>query len=289
VSLYAPALTRHKPQRWGPVSRGLVAPEWQWTHDGLILALPLWAGGGPAFDLSPYRDMATLNGNVVWAMSPYGLCLDFPSGGGDYVSVPDHARFTPTQGLTVFVIAKCDAYQTDICGLVAHYLSTGNQRSWFLGLDASGHLVIALSSDGSYQAANTVVGSTVVGTTNWFTAGLTWEPSVATRVYFNGIQDGVDAAGVIASLHNSTSDLWVGTQYQTTTNYNLDGKIAAVLVYNSTLRANEVYKLHLDPFAPFRMYEEWAFKAPAGPPPGVKNLYMGGIYGASRMDRRGRN
>ncbi len=84
-------LVAAKPAIWGPVSRGLVAPEWRWAWDGLVLAMPFWERAGPPRDVSGNGHHGTLPGggnDPSWILDGYGPAPLF-DGAGDHFNCGD--------------------------------------------------------------------------------------------------------------------------------------------------------------------------------------------------------
>lgn len=288
MSLYAPTLTKHKPQRWGPVSRGLVAPEWQWAHTELRCALLWWEGGGTVpLDMSLRRLAWLPENSPPWVFTKYGLAQKFTSGSSQALYRTDVSPVSSDSEGTivlVFVLGSLAADKT--------ILSFNDFGSWdnLFRINPDGADIQVLNKDNvdhyRFTTSGWVVGQTYIliftvgpnGNSMWRN-GQKLSPT-----YTSGSSASTEWLSDLSNL-----DRWyISKQFGGGESFGTHTFIE-YLHYGRHFTDSECQKISQDPFAPFCMAEEEVYKAPGGPPPGVKNLYMGGIYGATRMDRRGRN
>ena len=228
-----------------PLSRGLVG---LWLFNE--------GSGNKVFDLSGNGNICTLDGSI-WKAG--GVYLD---GTNDQFYAADDAAWTPTNGLTV--IAKLTLHTIPPVsneGIVAHYIGADSggvaksQRSWMIGVTTGGKLIVALSSDGTYQSANDVTGGTIITAGSTLTAAFTWNSGDSTRVYLNGVEDGSNATKP-SSLHNSTYPLYIGNDYYEYGHANqadtiINATIYWALIFNRALSASEIALLYREPFCMF--------------------------------------
>lgn len=93
---------------------------------------------------------------------PFGLWLD---GTGDYASTPDTAALDITGDITLEAEVTADDYTPGGFDVVlGKYVGSGNQRSYYMGINTSGQIVMGWSSAGTGATELTIV-STVALTT----------------------------------------------------------------------------------------------------------------------------
>jgi len=202
-------------------------------------------GTNTLYDLAKGNDGTLINmeaGDWVADTSNGGIrALDF-DGWNEYVDIGNVFDESAFSALSVFAWINLDATPPDGTeGIVSHYLGSGDQRSWMLGVDTSEKLIATFSSDGTFQAANTFTSSGNVGTGGWAHVGFIWDGSDA-YLYINGSQDGTNST-TPATLHNSTGDVWIGAQYGTVQSLLFNGLIDDVRIFNSALSQIEILKL----------------------------------------------
>ena len=96
----------YKPQRWA-LERGLVAPEWRSLWRDLVIAAPMWEGGGDPWDYAGRR-FGTVTG-PTWGVGPYGPKLTF-AGADHRVEWADAGDLADLTGdLSILLIWKRDA------------------------------------------------------------------------------------------------------------------------------------------------------------------------------------
>ena len=89
-----------KPQPWN-VSRGLVSPEFQGQHNGLIARWPMWEGGGHPFSvIDGYGNHLAMPGGTsdpVWQAHLGGMGLRW-DGTNDYLTAGDKDIYSFVEG-----------------------------------------------------------------------------------------------------------------------------------------------------------------------------------------------
>lgn len=192
-------------------------------------------------DLSEGAHHGTDNVSAAGKTGQVGLGQEL-DGTDDYVLIPDHDDFTPASGLTVLCWVNPDSWVTDNKGMVAQFLGAGNQRSWvLLGVPSAGDGLLygAVSANGSGSVNSGSAGT--LGTGSWRHCGFTWEPSTAIRAYIDGSEGAVNTTSIPASLHNSTADVWIGSQYDLVTGADqsfFDGLVDEVAIRSVASSAN---------------------------------------------------
>lgn len=172
----------------------------------------------------PYRNKwPTTVSKVTWPSSSTNI---------NQLTIPDSATFSAPTQLDIRVAVADVATGAAIRALASHYDTSGNQRSWWFGLDASDNLVFRMSSNGS---ADTTATSSVVATAlnTPVLLRVTWDSTVASpnvkfwtktlttgmpesaiaaalRANSEWVQLGTTQAGLVAALFNSTSVFRVG-------------------------------------------------------------------------------
>jgi len=234
-----------KPGAWIPGRS--VHPLWS----GCVLCLPMWEGMGDiVYDYSGHDNYGTFVKMKLSAWEPgiCGLSIRF-DGNNDYI---DCIRSEgATSSLSAFCVFRHEsgsllAHE----GLVSRYNESGD-RAWFLGVDKDSFVLRAeLSSDGTYQSANDVVGSTGLIADEWYNAALTYGES-GSKLYLNGVLDGENATAP-TSLHTGHR-VQVGVVNKTSDSKNLfNGNIAFVAVWDRELTEEEVRVLSADQFVMVR-------------------------------------
>jgi hypothetical protein len=171
------------------------------------------------------------------------MAYNFVAASRQYLSAPDSSTLDITGQLTVACWAKSSGSYSANRGLVSKYGFDGNQRSYVIYINASGFVGFALSTNGTFQATNVLMGSTAIGTDWAHIAGVV-TPSVRQEVFLNANSAAVKTSGVLANIHSGTAPLWIGAQFTISTSDNVfDGLIAEVGIWNVALTAAEIASL----------------------------------------------
>jgi hypothetical protein len=137
---------------------------------------------------------------------------DLPGSSGDYFSTPDSAANTIRQTITFEADVALDDYTSGaVQTIIGKGLSATVARGYRFEVTATGELSITLSLVGNTPQVTSV--SPVLGLGDGVRATLkaVWDSIEQTATYFlNGAQVGV-APHVIASIHDSTSEVEIGS------------------------------------------------------------------------------
>jgi hypothetical protein len=170
------------------------------------------------------------------------MAYNFTAASLQNLSVPDTTSLDITGQLTLACWAKSSGSYANNRGLVSKYIQLLNQRSYVLYITASGFVGFALSTDGTFQAANTITGSSAIGT-DWAHVAAVVTPSSRQEIFVNGASGAVKTSSVLASIHSGTAPLQIGQQFSNTVDFSFDGLIAEVGIWSAALTAAEIASL----------------------------------------------
>jgi len=206
-------------------------PNFSWkTLQGVFSALPGLRAGWTmgAFDeTGDVYGVSTLgtgrildyNGNPQFGavgLAPY-IALD---GTGDYLNAPDDAGLDIT-GLETYVVAAnsgltmgCWVYPTSVAGVQAvmgKWDENGvDERSYLIDLNGTAFRA-RISNDGTAGTLTTVSSTVTAAVNHWYCVQMSYDPSARLMISVNGTVTET-VAGVIASLHPGSADLYIGTR-----------------------------------------------------------------------------
>ena len=259
-------LTKHKPRVWGPVSPGLVPPEYQWAWRDLV---GLWlineGGGAKIFDSARHLSIGTPQAGVTWIQSRYGHALDFAGGANNRVNLGNFSPLHVSLPCTLFALAKADNF-TNLGQLIATddwNLDTAEYYGAHVGLlDSGGNKAYCEFGNGAGNESdhrNTKISTSTLLTGVWYFIIAILRGNDDQTIYANGVDVGGAYSGNATTIAYSASQARIGVHDGAASG--LNGQIALVGVYDRGLTHAEVLTLTRDPFAPFRMAKEEAFKA----------------------------
>jgi hypothetical protein len=214
-----------------------------WPLDG---ATTNWSTGKTA-DVSG-NDNTGQFVNVATTTSPVkgkmGQALNFRVGDAGYINVGD----TPSLSLTgaVSVSAWIKATTTVVnAGFAGKYDSATGNRGYLLAHEnvaASKKAVFYYQrTTGVFTAEDAVVTATDVLDGTWVHLVGTFQPSVAGKIYVNGVLSNTDTTDIQSAIADNDANFRIAT-FSTT--QNMDGTIDDVRVYNRVLSAEEVAALY---------------------------------------------
>ena len=242
---------RRKPEKWGPVTPGFVAPEWVWAWQGLRAVIPFWEGQGPPFDANirkPYVVSGAPSWGVVGVGHRLALTVD------ENISLVN-ANVDLSGGTGISLLIKADWTINPTATRRALTLDNNANTSWEHGVQniAAGNQLqwgvnVAGGSLDNVTASKPTASEVVV---------CTWDLATL-RIYFDGIEQ-ANGAKSAASI-NATSRLQVGRLSQFGPS---DISPSVVAVWARGLSPAEVSLISRDPFGPFRMAVPMVWKAPA--------------------------
>ena len=209
-------------------------------NQGLVLdALFNEGSGNKVFDLSGNGNTGAITG-AIWVPGKYGSCLDF-DGDGDYVQLPDINDSITTEG-TVSIWLKLASdpptgnpqsgliYLNNVTNLPTHY-PYNNGSIYIAILRESDRFTLA---DGGFNKAV------------WHHIAITSKPGANNWVmYRNGAQIGNATGDNTLTITNAQ----IGTSED---DYDFNGLIDHVMIYNRALSASEIALLYREPFCGFR-------------------------------------
>ena len=170
------------------------------------------------------------------------MAYNFTAASLQHLSVPDTASLDITGQLTLACWAKSSGSYADNRGLVSKYIGATTQRSYALYITVSGFVGFALSTNGAFQAANVITGSTAIGTDWAHVAGVV-TPSSRQEILLNAASYAVKTSSVLASIYSGSAPLLIGQQFSNVPETTFDGLIAEVGIWNAALTAAEVASL----------------------------------------------
>ncbi len=150
----------------------------------------------------------------------------------DHISISDHLTHDFSSGLTVEAWVKADALANH-ASLVSKF--TNFKREFTILLLNTGGVEYSITFDGSteqYFYSNTTL---TAGT--WYHIALTYDGSTM-RAYINGTADGTYA--VSGTIHNGTSDLYIGARSEGSLSRYFDGTIDEVRIWNTVRSPTEI-------------------------------------------------
>ena len=167
----------------------------------------------------------------------------------DRADTPHSAQWNVTTDdeITILVRVRLDDYSTGSEQvLVSKWNPTGDQRSWYFGVDGTGELVFHWSTNGIADGSATSTGAAFVnGTTYWVTVAFDGNDGANRAAFFeystddtNDYQDveldqiGSTVTGAIVNINNSTAEPRIGGIHGAT--LMPTGRIYAVAVIEGT-------------------------------------------------------
>lgn len=249
-----------KPIRWAPVSRGLVAPEWQELWDALEIALIQWEGVGVPRNYGKYQVPGATVTDTAWATSPEGLAMRGDgTATGDGIDLNDSLVSIMSAGTGSFsVVARVrfndytPAANRGIMGI----RGDASTRGWLFQLLTTGVLRFSLFGTAAYDSGNAV---SVNGPTDggFATLGISVIIGVSVTFYVNGLtldtSPTVIASGIGQTLPHMGIWCWADWNTDDRLEIEIDGDGLALYAYSRALNAREHYRLHQDFYGLLRM------------------------------------
>jgi hypothetical protein len=209
---------------------------------GLVAA---WNFAGGMASCDPPAYYGVVRGSAAWTTAPFGSALRLPGGTGDFVEVPNLARWF-TGAATVFAIARLDAAGSyPMLFSAASAEGSNNERLEVRGEDTSGQIRVLMTVGGTTRGTTSVPVVTGLG---WISCGGVYD-GADVRAYVNGAQSGTPVAGS-GNLSFGTNNWRIGNR-NTGTNYPWTGGVALVALWNRALSASEMGLLHANPWSLF--------------------------------------
>jgi len=184
---------------------------------------------GTQYDSTIYNNDGTPTNGVIQGTPGKIDGADEFDGSDDYLEVLPSATLSGySTAFTAETWVKLDASRRQ--AILNKYMTSGNQRSWYLDYDGSRGLGLFVSQNGiSYQYAYAAYSLT---TGTWYHVTAIWESGLIPKFYVNGIQIPTTfSVGTAASIYNNIlTPLYIGRSYNTVRN--LDGMMDEVRISN---------------------------------------------------------
>lgn len=211
---------------------------------GLVALWPAYERAGTTLaDLGPSRLHGTLTNGPTWVESQLGPAVRF-DGTDDYVALGTQTALDLTGSLTIAGWMRRDAASVYSVVLARQSGATIQyQFSWEASAQGNQLRLILRHAGASVQFFGTAAHSQ---TGTWHHVAVTYDRQNV-RFYFDGQADGVTAeTRVIDSVSAPTYIGW-----EASTHY-LNGRVAAVGLWNRALDASEIRSLYVEPWAMLR-------------------------------------
>jgi hypothetical protein len=158
---------------------------------------------------------------------------------GEYLYINDAAWMERTGSFSFSLWVKAtDATPAAYKGIVAQ--GAGGQSSWWIALGTGGLVSFGIEDSGG--AADQVDCTTALSDNTWTHIACTFQSSTALRIYFNGVENGVNTTGIPAAVRNSTDQLFVGAAFAGSDSF--QGQLDEVGMFNDLLTTGEITWLY---------------------------------------------
>ena len=236
----------HKPQRWAPVSQGLVATEWRGLQRGLVITAPFWEGGGAPYDYQGRR-FSTVTG-PTWGAGPYGLKMTFAGSNHrvEWADVGDLADLTGD--LSILVVWKRDT-GTNWRTLAGRRAGGTGDASFLCNFNQSNGVQWGHGAGGAFDLIITASGD-VPAVGQWTAMVCTRVKGGVNRIFLDGVEK---ASG---TLTKTPIDIALPVQLGVfnTTSEDFAGDMALFMLWKRALSPGEAIAISRDPFGPIRMW-----------------------------------
>lgn len=244
----------------GWATRGASVNPGLWRALGGVWAPFLGIQGGKLFDHSGFRQNATLNGGVSWALGPNGYELDY-NGTTGYLSMPDSDKHSfgdaaSDSPLTFFAhICMDDATRFFIVtkgqtggSIEFDFATAGSDVLFARFMDLNTSNSIQAISDNAFTADE---GNPISVATTYTGGG----SETDIELYRNGkpISHTPVLTGSYTAMHNTGFSLNIGRRDSTTTPQYANGKIGVFAMWRRVLLSSELLLLHNFPHILFEL------------------------------------
>jgi len=214
---------------------------WADLADGLIAHWMLDETSGTTAEDSAGGNDGTLVNGPVWTTGQIGGALSF-DGNNDSINVPDNDDFTSNVG-TVCAWIKLSGWGENNYGRIAQHLTglvkSGNAKGFDWNVRGSTHnIAFGLYNGSSYSTIGSAPDS--VSLDKWYHVAVVWD-GTNVITYIDGSQSGTPVPQTIVPANPSTN-LLIGTN--NAGNYNFNGKIDDVRIYDRALTADQIEQLY---------------------------------------------
>ena len=249
---------RRKPDRWGPVSSGLVDLKWEWFWQRLRFAALFWEGGGSVFD-QKNRLAGTLQGNASWSVGSRGRAV-LLDGTDDWVEYADDDRLSFLNDIPFSICCGFKRNNAATSGLYGKYTDSDNLE-YMHGWSGTG-LYFILIDEATGGRMSRFAAAQELNDGKFHNSACTYDGSI--KIYIDGarVDDTDFNAGTFNEMQNGTSVLRLG-RAQVWSSIEFGGLIDYYYMLEGSLIEGQVRALNADPFGPFRMAVPAVWKAPA--------------------------
>jgi hypothetical protein len=177
------------------------------------------------------------------------------TGNENFVDFGDQTEYDITSDITfgAWIYRTAQVASGSTSGIVSKYLGAGNNRSYALSATASTDDVqFVLSTDGTFQAGNTITASGVLSNSTWIHLAARLDASTRQSIYVDGSENGgsVKTSSVAASIYSGTSALQLGLDFYEDGDaqahqHVFPGRICESFVYAAALDGAEIAALAL--------------------------------------------
>ena len=207
----------------------------------------LTPASGTAWDddiVATGNDATSVNTPTLGAADPWGGTdgAFFERDNLEHLEAPHSASLDITGALSLECWVRVSSLSSSFAGVVAKYSITGGSyRCYGLSVSAAGNAYFTLSSNGAFQSANSLTGTSTMGSA-WHHIVATYSPSSNQSLYVDGVLEDEKTSSVISSIFSSANaPLQIASWFNTTTAiYNFDGELFAPTIYNTALSSTRV-------------------------------------------------
>lgn len=159
------------------------------------------------------------------------------------VVIADDATIKITNNLSVFCWVKStNATDTDNC--IGKFRTSGNLRSWLLGLSPAGSIEVQVNATGALGARKQYFSVNTVNDGNWHYIGFTFVSNVL-KLYIDGVEESVTTPqnGIVNAMFDTSVDLYLGSLDGSSREF--DGNMDEVSLWDTTvLSASDILGLY---------------------------------------------
>jgi len=177
-----------------------------------------------------------MSSSTPWVTGKVGNALDF-DGLSDHVSVSNSPSLNITDAITIAAWVKVDTL-----GSVMSIVDKG-YNTYSIGVSSSGKFMVSYRNQTSTNVNS--YGSTNVQIGTWYHVAGVIDSGGNVKLYVNGGTPERDVAFVGTSINSNSGSLFVGAGGSSGNNYNFDGIIDDVRIYNCALTGDEVNALSI--------------------------------------------
>lgn len=245
-----------KPQRWGPLSVGLVAPEWRWFYRDLVALVPMWEGGDRARDFGPQKIVPDTTGTQPpWEVTRYGRGLGF--GSSESISYGQPGWINGASAFSVGAVCLVDDITADHAVIWKGSSGFPAGGAWALWFDDGAPIGTDvwefITSDGA-TTVRSWTSSGFVNANQWYHVVGVGEVGQAHKIYVDGKDETANTESTqSAAMGSLAEDVAIGGSGDQLGRL-YSGSISLVAVWRRVLLANEIAQWASDPFGPLRLY-----------------------------------